>query len=789
MTESLVDPYKYWAFISYSSNDRATVVWLTKKIEGYRVPSTLIGLSTKSGPVPKRLYPIFRDRDELRTGSDLKTALDEALRSSKFLIVVCSPNSAVDSSWVNEEIKYFKTLPQGDNILAIIVAGEPNATLRGEAEIECFPPALRRSVDLSGDNTTVPPEPLAADLSREDQNKRVSRRKALLKVIARMIDVNFDDLERRDLRRRRQRMLIGAVSLFLVLALIGAAVARWYLESIDNSAKTMARQAKQLSRNDPEFAALLSLRSFALSPNAAAYDSLITVATSNQNFHAVAIRGERVEAAGLDANDQFIVAASCADQACEKHELTLSNLRGMDPVGRPVRLDADSVVSVDFHPGQPGFYVTANLGDRDSIYYFEYDAQGIVSGPDTYWAHNNRISHFAISASSGSVAVAYGKWKGHFKYGEWVGQFSYAKVQVLDAKKVPVCTQEFRAPVEMSAFSAAGDYLSVVVDSRVHVIDVRRCTQLSPQGFAMHRSGAVAFDPTSGDLYSVALDGVFYQLGIEQQTSARVGAPSKYSHLDYHHRMDVNANYLASKDGASIYLYNTRHYRDLQGAVLDMREQESPYAYIAERDLNAYRGAQLRGGEIELLSYGFSPSGKTLYTIDKEGTVYVWRSEPYSISEMTSVPDQSWICSDTTCEGKGGRELTTVAEDSGRKFVATLTTTLTECGGDKKNDCLLVSELSVDDLASGLNVHTLVYEERTPPRWDRLAKLEFDSDGKLLVGDGFSVRVFHFDLSSLRQRVCTMAGNQHRIGETDQHLDTPFRALIPYIQGNSKFCH
>lgn len=62
---------KYWAFISYSHRDAAIADWLHKKLETYRVPGSLVGTPSRDGTVPARLLPIFRDREELPTSSQL----------------------------------------------------------------------------------------------------------------------------------------------------------------------------------------------------------------------------------------------------------------------------------------------------------------------------------------------------------------------------------------------------------------------------------------------------------------------------------------------------------------------------------------------------------------------------------------------------------------------------------------------------------------------------------------------------------------------------------------------
>src|SRR5689334_13547543 len=71
--------FKYWAFISYSHRDKSWGDWLHKALETYRVPRRLVGSAGRDGPVPKRLFPIFRDREELPTSADLGSNISEAL--------------------------------------------------------------------------------------------------------------------------------------------------------------------------------------------------------------------------------------------------------------------------------------------------------------------------------------------------------------------------------------------------------------------------------------------------------------------------------------------------------------------------------------------------------------------------------------------------------------------------------------------------------------------------------------------------------------------------------------
>jgi tetratricopeptide (TPR) repeat protein len=213
---------KYRGFISYSHSDAKVARRLHRWLEAYRVPRRLAGRETPFGPVPARLHPIFRDREELPTSADLGSQIQAALAVSATLIVVCSPRAAT-SRWVNEEILAFKRLGRGDRILCLIVGGEPNATDKpGRGEQECFPPALRFHLAPDGMLSDIPAEPIAADLRTVGD----SPRDAFLKVAAGLAGVSFDDLRQRELQRQVRRALtVSAVALALLAAMAGLAVA------------------------------------------------------------------------------------------------------------------------------------------------------------------------------------------------------------------------------------------------------------------------------------------------------------------------------------------------------------------------------------------------------------------------------------------------------------------------------------------------------------------------------------------------------------------------------------
>lgn len=231
-------PQRYRAFLSYSHSDRKAAAWLHRKLESYRVPRALVSSPTPLGPVPATLGRVFRDDAEFAASDNLGAAIEEALAESGALIVLCSPDAA-RSQWVNAEIKRFTAIRPDGKVLALAVRSDPGS--------EIIPPALlqqqRREQALGS-------EPFVPDL-------RQDRRTTLIRLAAALLGLRFDDLYRRERRRRLTRIFGASAAGAAALLMVGYA-AVWNI-SASRSRALAAAAAYEINQGKFDRAAALAL--------------------------------------------------------------------------------------------------------------------------------------------------------------------------------------------------------------------------------------------------------------------------------------------------------------------------------------------------------------------------------------------------------------------------------------------------------------------------------------------------------------------------------------------------
>ena len=194
--------YKYFAFISYNRHDTSWGKRLQRKLEGYRMPATLC---SEHGWERKPINPVFFAPTDIQLGG-LTAELQERLKASRNLIVICSPHSA-KSEWVAKEIAFFHNLGRTENIHFFIVDGIPHS---GNPDTECFNPIV---------DTLGLPEILGANIHEKIYRfSWMNRERAYVQLITKLLGVEFDSIWQRHKRLLRQKIAAWNIGIIVVLA-------------------------------------------------------------------------------------------------------------------------------------------------------------------------------------------------------------------------------------------------------------------------------------------------------------------------------------------------------------------------------------------------------------------------------------------------------------------------------------------------------------------------------------------------------------------------------------------
>lgn len=228
--------YKYFAFISYKSEDLKEAWALKKKLDGYKLPTLLCKQYEKER---KPTYEAFLDKTNIQPG-DLTQELKDNLDNSHYLIVVCSPRSA-KSEYVTAEIEHFTRNGRENEMFLFIIESDP-------CHIEAsFNPAIKKAEERWSKRDGEKREILGVNINEKDVDKlfflyrlpiiglRLQRERAYMQLISRLLGLEFEQLWSYQRIRLAEKAASWTIGTLLVIG------ALFYTAYINRSVDVTAR--------------------------------------------------------------------------------------------------------------------------------------------------------------------------------------------------------------------------------------------------------------------------------------------------------------------------------------------------------------------------------------------------------------------------------------------------------------------------------------------------------------------------------------------------------------------
>lgn len=193
----------------------------------------------------KDIQRVFVDEGELSSCADFGEHIREALKNSRWLVVVCSGKTG-ESLWVNDEIRTFLQYHDVSRVLAVVTEGEPKDVL---------PQALLQQ-GMDADHL------LAADARAEDRRRVLKkiRGDVKLKIAAPILATTFDTLKQRKRIYEIKRVFAAICAVFLFgMAFLGYAVVK--SRQIADQALELADEHRESLESQAVYMAELARRS------------------------------------------------------------------------------------------------------------------------------------------------------------------------------------------------------------------------------------------------------------------------------------------------------------------------------------------------------------------------------------------------------------------------------------------------------------------------------------------------------------------------------------------------
>jgi type II secretory pathway pseudopilin PulG len=297
----------YDAFISYSHElDDALARALQTGVERFAKPW-----------YRQRALRVFRDNTNLTANPNLWAAIEKALASSTWLVLMASPDAAL-SPWVNREVAWWLANKSSQRLLVVLTEGEfagEDHSGHGDEATVALPPALRgalvetpRWVDLRG----------LHDVDQVDQaSPRL--RECVADVAAAVREVPKDMLVGEHIRQHRRTMRLArggatALAVFLIAALVAAVVAVGQRNQAREqariaTARQLIAQADAVRLTDPRSALLLSIAAHRIYANNETRSNLVNGITTTQYIRTLTGHNDVVRSVAFSAAGRTLATA------------------------------------------------------------------------------------------------------------------------------------------------------------------------------------------------------------------------------------------------------------------------------------------------------------------------------------------------------------------------------------------------------------------------------------------------------------------------------------------------
>ena len=178
-----------WAVVAFARQDALWADWLYRNLNGFPVPSAMVGSATSHGLPRPDCVSFFPDRRDPQHAAHYAQALEK----SGYLVVVCSPHS-VHCPAVDAQICAFKNAGGEERIIALIVEGSPEGALENAPKTAApawLPTWLRWRLDDDAFATADPSEPRVVDA----RPGRTSLKEVRDILLASLLEVDAWELE------------------------------------------------------------------------------------------------------------------------------------------------------------------------------------------------------------------------------------------------------------------------------------------------------------------------------------------------------------------------------------------------------------------------------------------------------------------------------------------------------------------------------------------------------------------------------------------------------------------